>query len=650
MFVEVIFNMPLNRSFTYETEEGSACTLGVRVTAPFGKRRLTGYVIESDVPKPEGYEVKQIEKIIDSVPVFRHQEIELSAWMASLYFCSQGEALALMIPGGRREVELPALGTEEIQLPDEFELSTHQEEAVQDILEAKHDLYYLFGVTGSGKTEVFLKAAEAVLGQGRSVIYLVPEISLTHQLAQAVAKRFAGNVAILHSALSPSQRLKEWKKILHGEVHLVIGARSAVFAPCEDVGLIIVDEEHEHTYKSGSTPRYHARQIAFKKAALSGGVVVLGSATPSLESWYLMQRGRIRRLDLPERVSGGLMPKVDIVDMKRSPDVISPVLKDEMKQVLERGKQVILFLNRRGFSYFFHCKSCGYEMLCRNCSVAMTFHKQTDMMICHYCGYAQRPIQICPECGSLDVGYSGFGTELVEEAVQKYFPFARMERLDADTTKKQKHLQTVLAQFQSGEIDILLGTQMVAKGLNFPGVELVGIVLADSGLHLPDFRAHERTFSLLLQVAGRAGRFSNAGKVIIQTYQPENNAVIRASRGEVTRFYDEELQIRSMLDFPPITRMIRLVFRSKVVTKAEQGAEQAAQLLVEITTSEKLDVEILGPAEAPLARISGNARWQLLVKSRSFHQLHRSLSLLKHSYKPVAGVYMEIDVDPLNLM
>lgn len=651
VYVEVLFNMPMHHSFTYSLEDGCTCDVGYRVTVPFGSRSATGYVIELHDRTPETYEVKPIKRVVDSCAVFGEREIELALWMASLYLCSAGEALALMIPGGRKEHDMPVLGIEDLMEKREFELSEHQRHAVEEIVSGEHDLYYLYGVTGSGKTEVFLRAAEQVLKRGRSVIYLVPEISLTHQLARMVLERFKDNVAILHSALTPSQRLKEWLKIKRGEVHLIIGARSAVFAPCEDPGMIIIDEEHEHTYKSGSTPRYHARQIAFKRVSLSGGTVVLGSATPSLECWKLMKEGRIKRLDLPERVSGGNMPEVEIVDVRGVPDIISPKLHTAMKETLDRGKQVILFLNRRGFSYFFHCRTCGYEMTCKNCSVSLTYHKQKDKMVCHYCGFSQKPIQVCPECGSLDVGYSGFGTELVEDAVHRHFPFARVDRLDADSTRKRDFLKKTLDRFRDGELDILLGTQMVAKGLNFPNVELVGIVLADSGLHLPDFRAQERTFSLLLQVAGRAGRFSDTGKVIIQTYHPENSAIHLAAQGDVAQFYQEELRTRELLGFPPVTRMCRLVFRARSSKRAEQEAERAARVLEDWQDGHAADsFQILGPAEAPIARIAGNSRWQVLVKSLDFRNLHSALEALVQTFSPASGVYMEIDIDPLNLL
>lgn len=622
----------------------------MRVSAPFGRRNLTGYVIEIHDRTPDGFEIRPIRRLVDKQPVFGIQQIELAAWMSSLYLCSHGEALALMIPGGRREVEPPSFTADLLPADVRLEHSSHQKKAVEEIISGINDMYYLFGVTGSGKTEVFLSAAEHVMNEGRSVIYLVPEISLTHQLVQVVRRRFGEDVAVLHSALTPSQRLKQWLNIKNGKVSMVVGARSAVFAPFEDIGLIIIDEEHEHTYKSGSTPRYHARQIAFKRASERGGTVVMGSATPSLECFQLMQQGRLKRLDLPQRISGGRMPEVSIIDMRFDPDILSIALRREMKRVLDANRQVILFLNRRGFSYFFHCKSCGYEMICRHCSVPLTYHKEKNRMVCHYCGYSQKPITVCPECGSLDVGYSGFGTELVEDAVRTYFPFARIDRLDADSSKKKDHLKDVLKRFEAGESDILLGTQMVAKGLNFPRLDLVGIVLADSGLHLPDFRAQERTFSLLLQVAGRAGRFSNEGKVVIQTYHPENRAITLAAQGDVQQFCAQELEVRQELSFPPVTRMVRLLLRSRSITKAESEADRAADTAEECIRRFGPSVELLGPAEAPIGMIAGNSRWQLMLRGPDFREVHAVAAAVRDMFEPISGVYLEIDIDPLNLM
>ncbi len=652
-FVDVVFNTPLQSAYTYALQEDMDCRTGQRVIVMFGRRRITGFVVGERDEVESTLQIKQVLRVVDSEPLFGDPEIALADWIASMYHCSLGEALTAMIPGGRRDSSMPAFPHDEESPRGDLRLTAAQNQAIEHIAGSSTGFHYLFGVTGSGKTEVFLQCAERVIAAGRAVIYLVPEITLTHQLAEEVSRRFEGRVAILHSALTPSQRLAEWMKIRRGEVSIAIGERSAVFAPFTDIGLVIIDEEHENSYKSGSVPRYHARQVAMKRAAADGAALVMGSATPSLEAWHLMQQGRITRLVLPERVSGGKLPEIEVVDITGEEHAISSRLEAEMRRVLERGRQVILFLNRRGFSYFFHCRSCGYEMQCEHCSVSMTFHKARNVMVCHYCGHHRRPVSVCPECGSLDVGYSGFGTELVEAEVAGLFPGKRIARLDTDSARKKDAVRDTLQRFRSGDLDILLGTQMVAKGLNFPGVDLVGVVSADSALHLPDFRAQERTFGLIMQVAGRSGRFSNNGRVVVQTYRPENRAVRLSSVGDIDRFYREELEIRKMTRFPPFTRLGRFVFRSTALGAVKQQAASAADLLHDIIAAvcdDSVWVELLGPVECPIARISGKWRWQLILRSESLTVLHRIMALFHRQFSSAYNVYVELDIDPVSML
>lgn len=652
-YVDVIFNTPLQDSYTYAVAEGADCSIGQRVSVTLGKRKLTGYVIREHAEPPKaGISYKEILRVVDKEILYGEEEIALSSWMASLYLCSQGEALSAMIPGGRKDKSVPVFPPGDDFLDAPRNLTEAQKSALNAVLADRQRIYYLFGVTGSGKTEVFLQSAERVIAEGKQVIYLVPEITLTHQLSDQVMKRFSGRVALLHSALTPSQRLAEWLRIRRGEVDIVIGARSAVFAPFSHLGLIIIDEEHENSYKSGSTPRYHARQVAMHRCSRSTAKLVMGSATPSLEAWHLMKEGKIGRLHLPERVSGGKMPEIEIVDMAGSESAISKRLLLEMRRVIGAGKQVILFLNRRGFSYFFHCRTCGYEMMCDHCSVSLTYHRERNRMICHYCGYQRKPVTVCPECGSLDVGYSGFGTEMVEEEVKRLFPQARIARLDTDIAKKREGSKSILDGFRNREYDILLGTQMVAKGLNFPGVDLVGIVLADSGLHLPDFRAQERTFSLIMQVSGRSGRYSSEGRVIVQTYRPENSAIRLASENAIEQFCEQELEIRKMTRFPPFTRISRAVLRGKRMEKVADAAEQAADLVEQVIDADESNrgTEVLGPSECPLSRISGNYRHQIIIRSASLQVLHRVTAVFSQAFSSPYGVYLEIDIDPVSLL
>ncbi|MDA3940175.1 MAG: primosomal protein N', partial [Spirochaetia bacterium] len=592
-YIQVVFNTPVNGSFTYLSTE-KECLTGFRVVATFGRRSLTGFVISESSFKPPGdFKIKPITRVVDKNVLFDRKEIDLAEWIASMYFCSLGEALSSMLPGGRRDSRTPAFDSEDPVSVIPRTLSQEQIIAVEEITSSDKKLLYLYGITGSGKTEVFLQAAERVIEEGGSVIYLVPEISLTHQLTNQVQSRFQHRVAILHSALTPSQRLVEWQKIKRGEAVLIIGARSAVFAPAVKLGLIIIDEEHEGSYKSGSTPRYHARQVAMKRASFSSARLVMGSATPSIEAYQLMEKGIIQRLNLTKRLSGGVIPLNRIIDMKGTSGPLSRELINEMKITHAKGKQTILFLNRRGFSYFFHCKTCGWDMECKHCSVSMTYHKNTNRMICHYCGSVRLPVSICPSCNSLDVGYSGFGTELVEDEVKKFFPNLSIARIDSDSVKKKGLLAQTLKDFKDKKIDILLGTQMVAKGLNFPGVRLVGIVLADSGLHLPDFRAGERTFSLITQVSGRAGRYSTDGLVLIQTYDPENSAIRMAADNKQEAYYKDEIVKRKSLGFPPFSRLFRLVFRG---VKEAEVVDHSVKVYSSLDGWKLVQVEILGPA------------------------------------------------------
>ena len=649
MFAQVVFNIPVPGPFTYLIGDLTDCEVGARVIAPIGRRSLAGFVVDILDTAPPGLpELKRITRVIDREPLFDADYLNIARWMSELYLASIGECLSAMIPGGRRESELPALGADDTAFSARpFELSDEQNAAVQAICDRSDGLSYLYGITGSGKTEVFLSAASRTLSEGRSIIYLVPEISLTHQVTETIRQRFQETAAVLHSGLTGSQRLTEWRRILSGEARFVIGARSAVFAPVKRLGLIIIDEEHEGSYKSGASPRYHARQVAMKRCAEQGARLVMGSATPSVEAYHLMEQGRIRRITLSRRLSGGTLPQMQTVDLRGSPGVLSRQLVDEIRTTHEQGRQTILFLNRRGFAYFFHCRSCGYQMTCRNCSVTLTYHKNRELMVCHYCGYKTRPVEICPECKSLDVGYSGFGTQRIEEEVASQFAGYRIRRLDTDSVRKKGTLEETIRAFRNGELDILLGTQMVAKGLNFPGLKLVGIILADTGLSMPDFRAAERTFNLIVQVSGRAGRFMPDGKVIIQTFHPDNDAIRMAAAGQVDQFYAQELSIRSSLKFPPFSRLLRVVFRGRSGDRVAGCASEFSGLLIARLGG---NGEVLGPAECPIGIIAANHRMQVIVKAFRFDAAHAALRSAVQSFHAPRDVYLEIDIDPVSLL
>ncbi len=647
--VEVACNVPVDRLFTYRAPGDTVLPVGTRVSVPFGRRNVTGYVVGCRACAPEGVAtVKPIGRVIGSEPLFDDTYLPLADWVRRMYFASLGETLSAMIPGGTRESPIPSLGGDDAPpAPADLSLSDEQANALERIFARPGGLSYVYGITGSGKTEVFLQAAERTIAEGRTVIYLMPEIALTHQLLDSVRHRFAGVVAVLHSRLTPSQRLTEWRRIRSGEARLVVGARSAVFAPLPRLGLIVLDEEHDGSYKSGSAPRYHARQVAMKRVADAGARMVLGSATPSVEAWHLMNADRLVRINLTRRLSGGALPALETVDLRKDDGPLSGRLLAALKETHAEGRQSILFLNRRGFAYFFHCRTCGYEMRCKHCSVGLTYHKERELMVCHYCGYRTRPISQCAGCGSFDVGYSGFGTERIEEDLAARFPDWRIARVDTDAMRRKGMLERTISAFRAGKIDVLLGTQMVAKGLNFPGVRLVGIILADTGLHMPDFRAAERTFGLVVQVAGRAGRYHPDGRVIVQSYAPENPAIRLAVAHELEEFYGSELSVRAELGFPPFARLIRLVVRARGADAARQATGMLAATFHEMLPSAD---EILGPSECPLSVVSGNARHHVIIRTRRFGATHAELARALASVSLPGTVHLEIDVDPVSLL
>ncbi len=667
VYVETFLNIPLPQSFFYTTTETEAISVGMRVEVPLGRRKMTAFVVAIFTEKPAAIDfpenkLKSINRIIDKEAIFTEEQVNLALWMEKYYLCSRGEALSAMLPSGRREKELSTSIAGDEEEYTEHSLSEEQQTAINNILSAtdntnnSSNLHYLYGSTGSGKTEVFLRVAQEMLKRDKGIIYLVPEIGLTHQVIDAVYKRFGKTVAILHSGLTGSQRLEQWKRILNKTARIVIGARSAIFAPVPNLGLIIIDEEHDGSYKSNNSPRYSARQIAMRRCNDLGIPLIMGSATPSLEAWEQIEKGTIKKHVLTKRLSGGKPPAIEIIHLgngseeSKTNGCISKKLEDEMRETLHNGKQVILFLNRRGFTHFFKCNSCSHDLKCKNCSVSLTYHKHEGLLRCHYCGFSIRPPQSCPECNSLDIMYSGFGTEFIEEEVKQKFPNKVVARVDTDTLTKDNNLQTVLTDFKDGKIDILLGTQIVAKGLNFPNVRLVGVVLADTGLHLPDFRSAERTFSLIVQVAGRAGRFFPDGHVVVQTFNPERSAIQFACKGDLEGFYKSELEFREITNFPPYTRLLRLVFRSANEKQSQLACEQAFDLLSHIAKTQNEDIDILGPSECPLAKIAANYRNQILLRASTILPLQRVCKSFLYNYKCLTNVYIEVDVDPVSLL
>ena len=665
IFLDIVLNVPVNQAFTYSyiplenQKPENIPQIGKRAEVRFGNKKMTGFITKIYDSFPSHCavpleKIKQVSKIVDSEPLITQELLETAIWVSKYYLCTIGEAVNSILPSARRESSEQSFSFDsEISAGIRQNLSEEQKKAVNDILahaeKNESSFHYLYGPTGSGKTEVFLQTAEQILKKNKGVIYLVPEMSLTQQVVDSVVNRFGPQVAVLHSSLTQSQKLTQWKKILHREARIVIGARSAIFAPVPDLGMIIIDEEHDSSYKSGNTPRYHARQTAMYRASKLKIPLIMGSATPSVEAWHLMNCGKLLKHTLSKRLAGGEKPSIKCINLNQSvmQGCISEELKNEIETTLKEKKQTILFLNRRGFTHFFRCSTCGFEMKCKNCSVSMTFHKSENRLRCHYCGWHILPPSSCPKCGSLDIGYSGFGTEFIEAETAQKFPNARIVRVDTDSVSKKGELQNKIDAFKKGEFDIMLGTQMVAKGLNFPNLKTVGIILADTALHLPDFRATERTFSLITQVAGRAGRFFPDGKVFVQTYNPENQAISFACSANTEGFYDFEINQRKLLSFPPFSRLIRLVFRSSNQIKAQMTSEDAANLIENLKIP---GVEILGPSECPLSKISQNYRFQLILRGEKIVPLQNAVRKLLFDYRHPQEVYIECDVDPVSLL
>jgi primosomal protein N' (replication factor Y) len=537
-------------------------------------------------------------------------------------------------------------------------LNPHQQEAFDAIRlslgSRQFQAFLLEGVTGSGKTEVYLSAIEAALALGRGALLLVPEIALTPAVAGQFHHRFGERVAILHSAFHDSERAQEWRRIRAGQASVVIATRSGVFAPVQNLGLIIVDEEHDQSYKQQETPRYHGRDVAIVRGRDAGAAVVLGSATPSLESRYNAECGKYTRLDLPERIERRPMPRVTVVDMRlefqetRKYGTFSRALIEAVNERLENGEQSMLLLNRRGFSSFIVCRSCGERMQCVNCSVTLTYHKRDRRMLCHYCNYSARVPERCPQCDSDYVQFQGVGSERVEEELHTAFPRARIARLDRDTVGRKRDYETILAAFRAGEYDILVGTQMIAKGHDIPNVTLVGIVNADIGLSLPDFRAAERTFQLLTQAAGRAGRGETPGIVLLQTVNPDHYAIQGAASQNYEAFYKKEIEFRRSMSYPPFGALANVFVRAP----SEEEAMARSAALARTIQPQPEGVRVLGPAAAAMVRLKNEFRYQILLKSSSRKRLNEVLQELRAFalQEKWPATSLVIDVDPVSIL
>jgi len=639
---------------------------GQKVYAPFslGNKLKEAYVFS--VHEEENKDIKglkYIESIDDEISI-TEESLKTCEWMRKRYSCRYMDAINCFTPGSGRsktgKKRNPLLGA--VGEKQEIESLTKEQTAAVDkvttcIKAKKHNIFLLHGVTGSGKTEVYMQAISSCIGSGRTAIMLVPEISLTPQIIARFIDRFgSGLMAVLHSRLSPGERYDEWVRIRSGAVKIVIGARSAVFAPLENIGAVILDEEHETTYKSDVTPRYDTVEIAIKrvKTQKNKGIVILGSATPSVVSSYRAQTGLYEKIELSGRHNEAVLPEVEIADMRGemregNRSIFSRVLYSEMQKRLTDGQQVILFLNRRGYSTFISCRECGYVMRCKDCGISLTYHKSGSSANCHYCGYKEDLPEACPECGSKYIRHFGAGTEKVEEEARALFPDHETDRLDLDAIRRKGDLEKVLSGFRRGRTKILVGTQLVAKGLDFKNVGLVGVISADSALNIPDFRAAERAFQLITQAAGRAGRGGKAGKVIIQTYAPDHYSILSAANHDYKEFYEKEIILRKLMKYPPFSDLIQTMVTADNEEDAINGAETVFAEIKKRVSNEDL-MNIFPPHAMTLFKQSG-VRYQILIKSEPGRR-NEFMEILTEIKKDIleCDFTMGIDVNPYSFM
>ncbi|MBU3091593.1 primosomal protein N' [Clostridium sp. CM028] len=539
---------------------------------------------------------------------------------------------------------------------EEKTLNERQQQSVDFIINSKAKKFLIHGVTGSGKTEIYMNLVSYMLKENKQSIILIPEISLTPQMVERFKGRFGRDIAVFHSRLSDGERYDEWMRVKLGNVKIAIGARSAIFLPFENLGLIVIDEEHEASYKSDSNPKFDAREIAYMKCELENCKLILGSATPSIESYYRSTIKELELITINERADGAAMPKVEIVDMREelmnnNRSIFSKPLHEGIIESLSRNEQVILFLNRRGFSTFVSCRKCGYVFKCKKCDISLTYHNSSEYLTCHYCGEKEKISKTCPNCGSSYVKYFGVGTEKIEQEINRIFPSAKTLRMDFDTTRKKNSYEYIYNTFKNKQADILIGTQMVAKGLDFKNVTLVGVIAADLSLNLPDFRAFERTFQLLTQVSGRAGRGKKEGKVVIQTYNADNLTIQYAAENDYDSFYKNEIMMRKVMDYPPFTSILVITMSSEdenLLIKSTQNVGE--NLKYKIKNNDK--ITLLGPCPCGVSKIKNFYRWQIIIKGNIEQTIAEEIK--KSVYELLKNVYtsirVSIDINPSNMI
>ncbi|MSR78025.1 MAG: primosomal protein N' [Candidatus Omnitrophica bacterium] len=687
---DVAVPVPVKDPFSYRVppELAEKAKLGVRVRIPFRNRELIGYIVNlrdlSLTPEGKGpgegknsIKLKSILEILDEKPVISEALLAMTRWISEYYSSSWGESIENALPkwvkyGKKAE---KALAKEKIEADEEvlhrdpdFDLTQDQTRAMEKIRtsmkEPNPKPILLYGVTGSGKSEIYIRTLKDTLKAGQTAICLVPEIALTEQLKRFFLQHFGNHLEILHSKMGDSERFLAWSRLEQGRKRIVLGPRSAIFAPLKNLGLILIDEEHEGSYKQETNPRYHAREAAMWRARHEKALLIMGSATPSLETMHRTLKDEVDRVDLAARINDKAMPKVEIIDLKNSPGaggrrsgILSLRLVNEIDLNLKKKEGTLLLLNRRGFSTHINCPKCGNIENCISCQVTLTFHQEDGKLLCHYCNYEKPVPQSCGNCGSLLLKFAGFGTEKVESEIAAKFPGAKISRMDADTVQKKGSHEVILKQFRDREIDILIGTQMIAKGFDFPHVTLVGVVLADVGLMLPDFRSAERTFQLLTQVAGRAGRGKLPGRVLIQTFSPDHPSVRFAKDHDYLSFFNHEVNERYQYRYPPYQRLMNIIIRSKEEKKAYQYALELRNTLKQTLLTPEMfgsdpgnSIEIIGPAPLPFYRLRGHFRWHVMLKFPRHVSLTSKVVEGLAKIKKSSAVAIAIDVDPLSIL
>lgn len=671
MIIDVAIPVRVSGSFHYfiDDELSNCISKGSVVSVPFGSRTAHGFVVGfPEKPDVEDSKLKNIKEVLVSSPVFDENMFQFLKWVSDYYCHPLGEVIATAIPKTlwspakkqKKSISNQNDDTSPVVLADLGHiLNGEQIKAVESILNPEEKRpYLLHGVTGSGKTEVYMNVLASMIERGKTGIILVPEIALTPQLTERFSRRFPGKVAVLHSDLTPKERVHQWNLITSGRADIVIGARSAIFAPLKQLGIIVVDEEHETSFKQEDSLRYNARDLAVVRAKLTGSKVVLGSATPSVETYQNAVAEKYVHLKLPDRVNQREMPKTTFIDLKDKDQWVSPTVSwltrravNAIAKVLEQGQQTMVYLNRLGFAHFLFCSDCGQTWRCKNCDVSLTYYQTPPLLRCHYCGLQKKVPTTCDICSGTRLDTMGLGTEQVEKTLGSIFPKARICRMDRGVIKNKKDLERVLDKVANREADIIIGTQMIAKGHDFPGIALVVVLLADASLNIPDFRANERTFQVITQVSGRAGRADTCGEVIIQTLNPEHPVLQAASQHHQEEFYRNELASRKLFQFPPFHRAVMLRFQHSNPSRVEDFAYQVVHLLQRELPKRFPKCQILGPTEAPIAKVKKMYRWQCLIKGESVKEIQSVLKLLfDWDRNQKSNVKMAVDVDPINLL